>query len=96
MLFSLRKNGPTSLFKEVRPFSRSPGKERNKGTYKIFFERILGCNGRALDRVTKQKHQADRQKVSKNCPRIVFAVPPDNFRTFFRDIFGHFVDIPFF
>ena len=47
------------------------------------------CNGRAFDRVTKQKHRPNRQKMSKKCPKIVCAVPPDNFSTFFR----HFSDI---
>ena len=48
------------------------------------------CNGRALDRVTKQKHRPNRQKVSKNCPKIVFSAPPDNFWTFFGHFFGIF------
>ena len=43
----------------------------------------LSCNGRALDRVTKQKHRSNRQKLSKKCPKIVFSVPLDNFWTFF-------------
>ena len=47
------------------------------------------CNGRALDRVTKQKHRPNRQKLSKKCPKIVFSAPSDNFWTFF----GHFFDI---
>ena len=47
------------------------------------------CNRRALDRVTKQKHRPNRQKLSKKCPKIVFSAPLDNFRTFF----GHFFDI---
>ena len=47
------------------------------------------CNGRALDRVTKQKHRPNRQEMSQKCPKIVFAAPPDNFWTFFR----HFFDI---
>ena len=42
------------------------------------------CNGRALDRVTKQKHLPNRQKLSKKCPKIVFSP--------FRTIFGHFLD----
>ena len=48
-------------------------------------EILIGCcfAGRALDRVTKQKHRQNRQKV-ENCPKIVFSAPPDNFRTFFR------------
>ena len=41
-----------------------------------------GCNGRALDRVTKQKHRPNRQKLSKKCPKIVF--------TALWTIFGHF------
>ena len=49
----------------------------------------LCCNGRALDRVTKQKHRPNGQKMSKKCPKIVSSVPPDNFWTFF----GHFFDI---
>ena len=47
------------------------------------------CNGRALDRVTKQKHRPNRQTLSKKCPKIVVSAPPDNFWTFF----GHFFDI---
>ena len=50
---------------------------------------FLSCNGRALDRVTTQKHRPNRQKLSKKCPKIVFSAPPDNFWTFF----GHFFDI---
>ena len=47
------------------------------------------CNGRALDRVTKQKHRPNRQKMSKKCPKIVSSAPLENFWTFF----GHFFDI---
>ena len=58
------------------------------------------CNGRALDRVTKQKHRPNRQKLSKkmseNCvfspSRQFLGHFSDNFSTFF----GHFVDIPIF
>ena len=53
--------------------------------------------GRALHRVIKQKHQPNRQKMSKKCLKIVFAVPPDNFWTFFGhffDIFGHLSTFP--
>ena len=41
------------------------------------------CNGRALDRVTKQSHRPNRQKSSNKCPKIVV------FSTFgqFWDIF---------
>ena len=62
-------------------------------------KRAHNCNGRPLDRVTKSKHRPNRQKMSKNCPKIVFSVPTDNFWTFFvhfSTFFGHFVDIPFF
>ena len=56
-------------------------------------ERTLGlaqsCNGRALDRVTKQKHRPNRQKLSQKCPKIVSA-PPGNFWTFFRQFFDIF------
>ena len=52
-------------------------------------DRSKCCNGRALDRVTKQKHRPNRQKLSTKCPKIVFSVPPDIFWTFF----GHFLDI---
>ena len=45
----------------------------------------LFCNGRALDRVTKQKHRPNRQKLSKKSPKIVFSAP--------SDIFRHFSDI---
>ena len=41
------------------------------------------CNGRALDRVTKEKHRPNRQKLSKKCAKIVFFGP-------LRTIFGHF------
>ena len=51
-----------------------------------------GCNGRALDRVTKQQHRPNRQISSKKCPKIVFSAPLDNFSTFFE----HLVDIPIF
>ena len=46
-------------------------------------------NGRALDRVTKQEHWPNGQKLSKKCPKIVFSDPLDNFWTFF----GQFFDI---
>ena len=47
-------------------------------------------NGRALDRVTKQKHRPNRQKLSKKCPKIVFSAPLDKFWTFFRHLFDIF------
>ena len=50
------------------------------------------CKGRALDRVTKQKHRPNRQKLSQKCPKIVFSVPSDKFWTF-SNIFKHFSDI---
>ena len=43
---------------------------------------VSGCNGRALDRVTKQNHRPSRQKLSQKCQKIVFSAPPDNFWTF--------------
>ena len=46
----------------------------------------LLCNGRALDRVTKQKYRPYRQQ---QCPKIVFSAPPHNFWTCFE----HFLDI---
>ena len=55
----------------------------------------LRCNGRALDRVTKQKHRPNRQKLSKKSPKIVFTAPLDKFWTFFRH-FSDMVDIPVF
>ena len=63
------------------------------------------CNGRALDRVTKQKQRPNRQKLSKKCPKIVcvqtiFGHFSDIFSTFFgqfldifRTFFRHFSDI---
>ena len=48
-----------------------------------FGQTVARCNGPALDRVTKQKHRPNRQKLSKKCPKIAFSAPPDNFRTFF-------------
>ena len=54
----------------------------------------LACNGRALDRVTKQKHRPNRQEMSKKCRIIVFSAPPDNFSDIFSTFFGHFVDVP--
>ena len=50
---------------------------------------LFTCNGRALDRVTKQKHRPNRQKLPQKCLKIVFSASLDNFRTFF----GHFFDI---
>ena len=48
------------------------------------------CNGRALDRVTKEEHRPNRR--AKNCPKegpkIVFSARP-----LFWTIFGHFSDI---
>ena len=44
-----------------------------------FLPSYKGRNGRALDRVTKQKHRPNRQKLSKKRPKIVF---PENFSTF--------------
>ena len=35
-------------------------------------------------------------KTVQKCPKIVFSAPHDNFWTFFRHSFGHFVDILFF
>ena len=46
-----------------------------------------GCNGRALDRVTKQKHRPNSEKLPKKCPKMVFSAPLDNFWTFFWHIF---------
>ena len=51
---------------------------------------LLSCNRRALDRVTKQKHRPNGQKLSQKCPKIVFSVPPDNFWTFFGHLFDSF------
>ena len=50
---------------------------------------LYSCNGQALDRVTKPKHRPNGQIMSKKSPKIVSAVPLDNFWTFF----GHFFDI---
>ena len=67
-----------------------PSRLLNKLTYK-------SCNGRALDRVTKQKHRPNRQKMSKirklcfHPLRTIFGHLSD-ISTFFR----HFVDIPCF
>ena len=49
-------------------------------------KRAFFGNGRALDRVTKQKHRPNRQK----CPKTMFAVPPDNSWTFFGYFFNFF------
>ena len=49
---------------------------------------VRGWNGRALDKVTEQKHRPNRRKLSKKCPKIVSS---DNFRTIFRTFFRHFV-----
>ena len=50
------------------------------------------CNGRALDRLTKQKHRPNRQKLSKKYLKIVFSAFSGNF----SDIFRTFFDIFFF
>ena len=68
---------------------RAERKTNKRNPLKLLGKRGQTCNGRALDRVTKQKHRPNRQKMSKKCPKIVWAVPPDNFWTFF----GHFSDI---
>ena len=47
------------------------------------------CDGRALDRVSQQKHRTTRQKLSKTCPKIVFSAPLD----YFLDIFQTFFDV---
>ena len=54
------------------------------------------CNGRALDRVTKEKHRPNRQKLSKKCPKIVFSAPLEIFLGYFFDIFRTFVGVPIF
>ena len=48
---------------------------------------LKDCNGRALDRVTKQKHRPNR----KNCPENVRKLCV--FRPLWRTISGHFSDI---
>ena len=57
------------------------------------------CNGRALDRVAKQKHRPNRQKLSKKCPENCVFCPPGHFWTIFghfSTFFEHFVDFPIF
>ena len=58
-----------------------------------------GCNGRALGRVTKEKHRPNRHKLPKNVRKLcfrplraIFGYFSDTFSTFF----GHFVGIPIF
>ena len=53
------------------------------------------CNGRALDRVTKQKRRPHMQNLSKKGPKIVFSAPLENVFGHFQTFFGRFVDIPF-
>ena len=60
-----------------------------------FWEKVQGatrfvwnCNGRPLERVTKEKHRPSGQKLSKNVRNCVFS-PSGHF-------FGHFVGIPVF
>ena len=50
------------------------------------------CNGRALGRVAKQKHQQNRHKLSQKCPKIVFSDPPkQSLWTFFRTFCRAFI-----
>ena len=60
----------------------SPNLEDVKG-----FPVLKSCNGRALDRVTKQKHRPNRQKCLKNVRNCVLSP--------FGPFFGDFVDIHF-
>ena len=69
--------GARNFMKNPRHISRATG--QNSST-----ARLWDCNGRALDRVIKQKHRQNRQKLFKKCPKIVFSPPLDNFWTFFR------------
>ena len=59
-------------------------------TFRKNLRKSYGCNGRALDRGTKQEHRANSQKMHKKCPQAGFSDPPDNFWTFFRHFFDNF------
>ena len=53
---------------------------------------MLDCNGRALDRVTKQKHRPNWQKFSKNVQQLC-CQPPQTIFGHFSNIFSAFSDI---